>query len=121
VNCKSVLLYHLILDDTFLNKIISDYSSEKLEVLLNMMKLAELRLLCRTFRIPLAAQPKFKLINALMHYGESQQTISGSQRCDSRAIIKSRYVAFLPNCITLVENKYVTKYWCGVVYNKSDL
>jgi hypothetical protein len=80
----------------FLIKIISDYSSEKLEVLLNMLKLAELRLLCRTFRIPSAAQPKLKLIQALMQYGQSQQTISGSQRGDSKAMIKSRYVVFYP-------------------------
>jgi hypothetical protein len=94
VKCKSVLLYHLILNDTFLIEIISDYSSEKLEVLLNMLKLAELKVLCRTFRIPSAAQPKPKLIQALMQYGQSQQTISGSERGDSRAIIKSRYVVF---------------------------
>ena len=94
MKCKSVLLYHLILDDTFLIKIISDYSSEKLEVLLNMLKLAELRSLCKTFRIPMAAQPKSKLIHAVMQYGRSQQTISGSQRGDSRAMIKSRYVVF---------------------------
>jgi hypothetical protein len=121
VKCKSVLLYHLILDDTFLIKIISDYGSEKLEVLLNMLKLPELRLLCQTFRIPSAAQSKSKLIQALMQYGQSQQTICGSQRGDSIAIIKSRYLFFLPNCIALVENKYVTKYWCGIVCNKSDL
>lgn len=96
MKCKSVLLYHLILDDMFLIKIISDYSSEKLEVLLNMLKLAELRSLCRTFRIPSAAQPKSKLIQTLMQYGQSQQTISGSQRGDSKAVIKSRYVVFYP-------------------------
>ena len=94
MKCKSVLLYHLILDDTFLIKIISDYSSEKLEVLLDMLKLPELRLLCQTFRIPTAAQTKSKLILAVMQYGQSQQTISGSQKGDSRAMIKNRYVVF---------------------------
>lgn len=94
MKCKSVLLYHFILDDTVLIKIISDYSSEKLEVLLNMLKVAELRILCRTFRIMLAARSKLKLIQALMQYGQNQQTIIGSQRGASKAIIKIRYVVF---------------------------
>jgi hypothetical protein len=72
--------------------IIADYSSEELEVLLYMLKLPELRSLCRTFRIPSATQPKMNLIQALLAYGKSQQTVVGNKRCDSISIIKSRYV-----------------------------
>jgi hypothetical protein len=83
--------------------ITSDYSSEKLEVLLDMLKLPELRLLCQTFRIPTAAQTKSKLILAVMQYGQSQQTISGSQKGDSRAMIKNRLMEALGHCIKLCD------------------
>jgi hypothetical protein len=73
-------------------KIIADYSSEELEVLLYMLKVPELRSLCRTFRIPSGAQPKPKLIQALLEYGKGQQIMSGDKRGDSISIIKSRYV-----------------------------
>jgi len=56
------------------------------EVLLNMLKLAELRLLCQTFRIPSDVEPQSKLIQALMQYGWSQQITSGSQRGECRAM-----------------------------------
>jgi hypothetical protein len=72
-------------------KIIADYSSEELEVLLDLLKVPELRALCRTFRIPSTTQPKPKMIEALLEYGKSQQTISGIKRGDSTSLIKSRY------------------------------
>jgi hypothetical protein len=70
---------------------ISDYSSEELEALLNMLKVPELRSLCRTFLISSATQPKLKLIQGLLKYGRNQQTISGNERSDSTSLIKSRY------------------------------
>jgi hypothetical protein len=73
-------------------KIIADYSSEELEVLLYMLKVPELRALCRTFRIPSTAQPKPKLIQALLDYGKSQKILSGNKRGDPVSLIKSRYV-----------------------------
>jgi hypothetical protein len=73
-------------------KIIADYNSEELEVLLYMLKVPELRSLCRTFRIPSTLQPKPKLIQALLEYGKTQQILSGNERGDSISLIKSRYV-----------------------------
>lgn len=73
-------------------EIIADYNAEELEVLLYMLKVPELRSLCRTFRIPSTMQPKPKLIQALLEYGKSQQIISGNKRGDSVSLIKSRYV-----------------------------
>jgi hypothetical protein len=57
-----------------------------------MLKVPELRSLCRTFRIPSATRPKQKLIQALLDYGKGQQSISGNKRGDSISLIKSRYV-----------------------------
>jgi hypothetical protein len=92
-----VIYYSIIfLMTRFLIKIISDYSSEELEFLLNMLKMPELRLLCRTFRIPSTTEPKPKLIQALLQCGRSQQTISANQGGDSRAMIKSRYIVVHP-------------------------
>jgi hypothetical protein len=80
----------LMTDSAF--KIIADYSSEELEVLLYMLKVPELRSLCRTFRLPTTTQPKPNLIQALLEYGKSQQTIIGNKSGDSVSIIKCRYV-----------------------------
>lgn len=74
-------------------KIIADYNSEELEVLLYMLKVPELRSLCQTFRIPSTMQPKPKLVQALLEYGKSQQIISGNKRGDSVSLIKRRCVS----------------------------
>jgi hypothetical protein len=94
---KSDLLWYFIFADSHsVFKIIADYSSEELGVLLNMLKVPELRSLCQTFRIPSATQPKSKLIQALLAYGRTQQTISGNERSDSASLIKSRYTVVYP-------------------------
>lgn len=81
--------------------VMSDYSSEELEDLLHMLKVPELRSLCRTFRIPSTAQPKSKLIKALLEYGKGQQIIIGNKRGDSVSLIKSRLREVLGHCIRL--------------------
>ncbi|PNF14612.1 hypothetical protein B7P43_G12121 [Cryptotermes secundus] len=82
-----------------LGLVMSDYNSEELEVLLYMLKVPELRSLCRTFRIPSTMQPKPKLIQVLLEYGKSQQIMSGNKRGDSISIIKSRLREVLGHCI----------------------
>ncbi|XP_021935239.1 fanconi-associated nuclease 1-like isoform X2 [Zootermopsis nevadensis] len=79
----------------------SDYSSEQLEVLLNLLKVPELRSLCRTFRISSATRPKPEMIQALLQYGRTQHTISGIQGSDSASLIKSRLREALGHCIKL--------------------
>ncbi|KAJ4435409.1 hypothetical protein ANN_18024, partial [Periplaneta americana] len=68
----------------------SDYNSEELDVLLNMLKLQELKSLCKTFRIQPITQPKPMLVQALLDYGRNQQTLGGS-RSDSSLVLRRSF------------------------------
>lgn len=74
-------------------KIFTDYSSEEFEVILNMLKLPELKSLCQSFQITSAIQrkTKLKLVQAVLEYRRKQQTIIGNQRSEVSPI-NSRYI-----------------------------
>ncbi|XP_069678511.1 fanconi-associated nuclease 1-like [Periplaneta americana] len=85
----------------------SDYNSEELDVLLNMLKLQELKSLCKTFRIQPITQPKPILVQALLDYGRNQQTLGGS-RSDSSLVLRRRLRDELRHCIKLCEKQRKT-------------
>ena len=82
------LLVNVLCVIKFCAWIFTDYSSEKVEVLLQMLKKPELQSLCKIFRIQPISLPKQKLIDALLNYGR-QPTVFGSS--NSSSLLLNRY------------------------------
>ncbi|PSN42849.1 hypothetical protein C0J52_16421 [Blattella germanica] len=84
-------------------KVAFNYSSEELEILLNLLKLQELKTLCKYFRITPVTLPKPALINSLLEYGKSQNTVFGCKGNNASSVLRDRLRDNLNHCIKLNE------------------
>ncbi|XP_067015080.2 fanconi-associated nuclease 1 [Anabrus simplex] len=79
----------------------SDIMSEDLDDLLDMLKVSDLKALCKEFSVKAGGTTKPEMKKALINYGRSQKTLLGT---DSASIIKSKIPKLVGHSIKLCDD-----------------